>query len=195
MTEMIVALLQNSILAASAEYFRWSNGVVLYDVGAENILQVYAARYCFEGLQAAGHNAVVRVERKIGDLVEGGQGRLDLTVEVNEGLYCIELKRYTNPAMVKPDLDRLDQVIHGHQNRQNRVGLFGAPCYLYLNNDHNNWPANWVHDRNIENEQYGPNGDSWRATDPIALPWEVPGQRSHHSAMVVVVGHRAEPRA
>jgi hypothetical protein len=127
----VVSEIHAAVQGASRDYFIWTKGRVLYDDGVESLVQVYSARRLFD-LFGSQYEFQVRMEEPIanflGDTTELAGKRIDLTLRFGSELsYAIEIKRYTNHASIRSDLDRLRTIV---EMKPDCIGLLAAPCYV-----------------------------------------------------------------
>ena len=138
----LIAELHTAIHAASRDYFIWTKGRILYEDGVEHLLTVYAAKRLFD-LFGSQYEVRVRMEEPIAELLIGNTGdprRVDLTLRFgSELLYVVEFKRYTNPARIRNDIDRLKEIV---QKNATCTGLLAAPCYM--NQQAEDWPTEFA---------------------------------------------------
>jgi hypothetical protein len=135
----VVAEIHAAVQGASRDYFIWTKGRILYDDGVESLVQVYAAKRLFD-LFASQYELQVRMEEPVAKFLGNiaVSGRIDLTLRFGSELsYAIEIKRYTNNASIRSDLDRLRTIVN---TKPNCVGLFAAPCYVKDGTEQ--WPGN-----------------------------------------------------
>ena len=179
----VIAELHRAIHCASQDYFIWSGGHILYDKGVEAVMQVYAAKRLFD-VFSPRHEVIVHLERSRTELVPTLSGRVDMTLQFNNGtLYAIEFKRYSNPAQTGPDLARLPQIATTHD----RVGLFAAPCYM--RGERNDWTVQDQANHASDSSQI------WHLSERQKLPdgflhkdgW------SHERALVIEVCRSSNP--
>lgn len=183
-TQKVINEVQAAIHVASQDYFKWSNGNILYDKGVETLMQVNSAKRLFDFFNHRPCRVRVHLERAVKDFVPSLSGRIDLTLELDDALYAIEFKRYSNPAQTAPDLARLRKIM----DKYGGIGLFAAPCYMKEREGENwDWPLR------DKIRQSNNTSQIWHLSEPKRLADLHSAGWSHERALVIeVIPTRAE---
>jgi len=138
MAQKIIQALEQSILRASSDYCKWSQGKCLWHSGVESMLEIYTASALYKIFQG-GAASFIDLQYKTSDLPfpiadpEFRPGRIDLYVDSrpSEGLAFIEFKRYMDHSNVRKDIERLVIMTKAAKAEGiESLGYVAGPVYL-----------------------------------------------------------------